>query len=68
MMRANEALPDLEKLGHHEFDLDIDEQVRLQNEGEALLQKVTVLSTVEAHIMWVRSPWEHYSLYAWCMP
>ncbi|XP_064602614.1 cilia- and flagella-associated protein 43-like isoform X2 [Liolophura sinensis] len=40
MMRANETLPDLEKLGHHEFDLDIDEQVRLQNEGEALLQKI----------------------------
>ncbi|KAK7108965.1 cilia- and flagella-associated protein 43-like isoform X2 [Littorina saxatilis] len=40
MMQNNEELPDIEKLGRHEFDLDIDEQSRLQAEGEAEVERV----------------------------
>lgn len=40
MMKNNEELPDLEKLSRHEFDLDVDEQVRLQAEGDAEVEKV----------------------------
>ncbi|XP_025093863.1 LOW QUALITY PROTEIN: cilia- and flagella-associated protein 43-like [Pomacea canaliculata] len=40
MMRKNEELPDIEKLSRHEFDLDVDEQARLQAEGEAEIEKV----------------------------
>ena len=47
MMRENEDLPDIEKLGHQEFDLDIEEQNRLQAEGEAEVAKVTrIKSTI----------------------
>ena len=41
MMKINEELPDIEKLGRHEFDLDIDEQARLQAEGEAEVDQVS---------------------------
>uniref|UniRef100_A0A8C7L493 Cilia- and flagella-associated protein 43 n=1 Tax=Oncorhynchus kisutch TaxID=8019 RepID=A0A8C7L493_ONCKI len=34
MMRENETLPDMEKLEQQEFNLDVDEQKRLQAEGE----------------------------------
>ncbi|XP_013386289.1 cilia- and flagella-associated protein 43 isoform X2 [Lingula anatina] len=34
MMQENEGLPDTEKLGRHEFDLDIDEQIHLQQEAD----------------------------------
>ncbi|KAL5017485.1 hypothetical protein ScPMuIL_007074 [Solemya velum] len=40
MMRKNENLPEIEKLGRHEFDLDIEEQNRLQAESEAEIQRV----------------------------
>ena len=41
MMKHNEELPDIEKLSRHEFDLDIDEQTRLQAEGEAEVERVS---------------------------
>ncbi|XP_072177751.1 cilia- and flagella-associated protein 43-like [Diadema setosum] len=40
MMKLNETLPDIEKLGHHEFNLDTEEQQRLQAEGEAEVQQI----------------------------
>ncbi|ESO90244.1 hypothetical protein LOTGIDRAFT_233795 [Lottia gigantea] len=40
MMLLNESQPDIEKLNRHEFDLDIDEQTRLQALGEAEVQRV----------------------------
>ncbi|XP_059155950.1 cilia- and flagella-associated protein 43-like [Physella acuta] len=40
MMAQNKDLPEIEKLGRHEFDLDLEEQNRLQLEGEAEVQKV----------------------------
>nr|KAG5714383.1 hypothetical protein BaRGS_018600 [Batillaria attramentaria] len=40
MMKANEELPEIEKLSRHEFDLDVDEQARLQAEGDAEVEKV----------------------------
>lgn len=40
MMKDNEGLPDIEKLGRHEFDLDLDEQARLQVEGEQEIERV----------------------------
>ena len=35
MMTSNEEVPDIEKLARHEFDLDIEDQKRLQKEGDA---------------------------------
>lgn len=40
MLKQNEALPDIEKLGRHEFDLDIEEQNRLQQEADGEVQRV----------------------------
>ena len=40
MMKQNETLPDIEKLGRHEFDLDIEEQNRLQAEADAEVTRV----------------------------
>ena len=40
MLKKNETLPDIEKLGRHEFDLDIEEQNRLQAEADAEVQRV----------------------------
>ncbi|XP_005104481.2 cilia- and flagella-associated protein 43 [Aplysia californica] len=40
MMSQNKDLPEIEKLGRHEFDLDLEEQNRLQAEGEAEIKKV----------------------------
>ena len=40
MMIENEELPAIEQLSRHEFDLDIDEQQRLQAEGEAEVERV----------------------------
>ena len=42
MMKNNETLPDIEKLGHDEFNLDSEEQQRLQMEGEQHVQQVRV--------------------------
>lgn len=41
-MAQNKDLPEIEKLGRHEFDLDLEEQTRLQLEGEAEVQKVGI--------------------------
>ena len=43
MMSENEDVTDIERLGHHEFDLDIEEQQRLQKEGDAEVARVSVL-------------------------
>ena len=40
MMKENEGLPDIEQLGHDEFNLDSEEQQRLQAMGEAKVQEV----------------------------
>ncbi|XP_072041951.1 LOW QUALITY PROTEIN: cilia- and flagella-associated protein 43-like [Amphiura filiformis] len=40
MMKNNETLPDIEKLGHDEFNLDSEEQQRLQLEGEQHVQQI----------------------------
>ncbi|KAK3520924.1 hypothetical protein QTP86_026033 [Hemibagrus guttatus] len=40
MMQENEKLPDIEKLELMEFNLDVDEQQRLQAEGEQEIAKV----------------------------
>ena len=44
MMKNNETLPDIEKLGHDEFNLDSEEQQRLQQEGEQHVQQVGLIS------------------------
>ena len=41
MMKANETVIDIEKLEHHDFDLDVEEQTRLQAEGEAEVARVS---------------------------
>ena len=43
MLKQNEDLPDIEKLGRHEFDLDIEEQNRLQAEADAEVNRVSDL-------------------------
>ena len=40
MMKENENVPEIEKLTHHEFDLDIEEQRRLQAEGDAEVSRI----------------------------
>ncbi|XP_064629915.1 cilia- and flagella-associated protein 43-like isoform X2 [Lineus longissimus] len=40
MMRENDIVPDIEKLGRHEFDLDLEEQGRLQADGQAEVQRI----------------------------
>nr|XP_015203067.1 PREDICTED: cilia- and flagella-associated protein 43 [Lepisosteus oculatus] len=40
MMRENESLPEIEKLEQQEFNLDVEEQKRLQAEGEEEVNKV----------------------------
>ncbi|WAR21242.1 CFA43-like protein, partial [Mya arenaria] len=40
MLRNNETLPDIEQLNHHEFDLDIEEQLRLQAEADLEVERV----------------------------
>lgn len=42
MLKANDNRPDIEKLEQYEFDLDIEEQIRLQADGEAAIQKVNL--------------------------
>ena len=53
-MRENEKVPDIERLSRHEFDLDIEEQTRLQAEGEAEVQRVSenTYPQLEANIWW----------------
>ncbi|KAK2896717.1 hypothetical protein Q8A67_011205 [Cirrhinus molitorella] len=40
VMEENESLPDMEKLEHQEFNLDVEEQQRLQLEGEQEVTRV----------------------------
>ncbi|KTG31662.1 hypothetical protein cypCar_00003623, partial [Cyprinus carpio] len=40
MMEENESLPDMEKLEHQEFNLDVEEQQRLQLEGKHEVTRV----------------------------
>ena len=40
MIRENDTVPDIEKLSRHEFDLDIEEQRRLQAEGDADVARI----------------------------
>ncbi|KAK1791764.1 hypothetical protein P4O66_013741 [Electrophorus voltai] len=40
MMQENKSLPDIEKLDQQEFNLDVEEQMRLQTEGEAEVTRV----------------------------
>ncbi len=40
MMSENEKAGEIEKLNHHEFDLDLEEQRRMQAEGEADVTRV----------------------------
>eukprot|EP00057_Strongylocentrotus_purpuratus_P026485 XP_011680959.1 PREDICTED: cilia- and flagella-associated protein 43 [Strongylocentrotus purpuratus] len=40
MMKVNEILPDIEMLGQDEFNLDTEEQRRLQAEGEGQVQQI----------------------------
>jgi len=42
MMKTNETVPDVEKLSHHDFDLDTEEQSRLEAEGEAEVERVNI--------------------------
>ncbi|XP_077991965.1 cilia- and flagella-associated protein 43-like [Glandiceps talaboti] len=40
MMKKNEILPDIERLAHHEFNLDVEEQQRMQAEGDAEVEEI----------------------------
>ena len=42
MMQENEEVPAIEKLDPHEFDLDVEEQARLQAEGESEVERVSL--------------------------
>ena len=44
-MKDNEKVADIEKLNHYEFDLDMEEQRRLQAEGEENVTRVISLSS-----------------------
>lgn len=41
LMDKNKTVPDIEKLQHYDFDLDVDEQQRLQTIGDAEVQRVS---------------------------
>lgn len=40
MMKENETLPEIEKLARQEFDLDVEQQMILQAEGDAEINRV----------------------------
>ncbi len=42
MMQENESLPDMEKLEHQEFNLDVEEQQRMQLEGKQEVTRVNM--------------------------
>ena len=48
MMSENESMAEIERLSRHEFDLDVEEQKKLQAQCEVEVQKVdtTTLSYV----------------------
>ena len=41
MLKKNETLPDIEQLNRHEFDLDIEEQLKLQAEADQEVERVS---------------------------
>jgi len=41
MLQTNSTLPDIEQLNRHEFDLDIEEQLRLQAEADQEVERVS---------------------------
>lgn len=41
MMRQNLLLPDIEQLSHEEYNLDVEEQARLQKESDESIQAVS---------------------------
>jgi len=47
LMEKNKTVPDIEKLQHHDFDLDVDEQHRLQATGDAEVSRVSIASPGE---------------------
>ena len=42
MMRENESVEEIRRLARYEFDLDVEEQTRLQGEGDAEVQRVSI--------------------------
>lgn len=42
MLKSNETLPEIEQLNRHEFDLDIEEQMRLQTEADQEVERVSL--------------------------
>jgi hypothetical protein len=54
MMSDNEGLPQIEKLSRHEFDLDIEEQKRLQAQCEVEVQKVQNCEAITSSKLWWR--------------
>lgn len=51
MMQENESLPDMEKLEQQEFNLDVEEQKRLQAEGEQEVARVTSAFILQCSVM-----------------
>ena len=43
MLKNNETLPEIEQLNRHEFDLDIEEQLKLQAEADLEVERVSFL-------------------------
>jgi len=50
MLKSNETLPDIERLNRHEFDLDIEEQLRLQGEADQEVERVSFLTWTALNI------------------
>jgi len=46
MMSENDGLAAIEKLPRHQFDLDVEEQKRLQSQCEVEVQKVFTVSVI----------------------
>ena len=44
MLKKNETLPEIEQLNRHEFDLDIEEQLKLQAEADLEVERVGLSS------------------------
>lgn len=59
MLKSNETLPDIERLNRHEFDLDIEEQLRLQAEADQEVERVGI----ETHLV-VLVPFTFNSLFS----
>ena len=61
MIKDNEQLPEIEKLGRHEFDLDIEEQIRLQAQCDAEIEKVSMtVEMVISIICLLCSQWSYF--------